>query len=72
MAGIAIGGMVTLEAVFAGPSTGASMNPARSLAPAVVSGHLEFLWIHLTAPFLGTALAVGGCFCITNNRCCRP
>ncbi len=58
MAGVAIGGMVALEAIFAGPVTGASMNPARSLAPAFVSGHLEYLWVYLTAPFLGSALAV--------------
>src|SRR5579863_2195027 len=53
MAGVAIGGMVALEAIFAGPVTGASMNPARSLAPAFVSGQMGFLWIYLTAPFLG-------------------
>jgi aquaporin NIP len=58
MAGVAIGGMIALEAIFAGPVTGASMNPARSLAPAVVSGQIDFLWIYLTAPFLGAALAV--------------
>ena len=58
MAGVAIGGMIALEAIFAGPVTGASMNPARSLAPALVSGHMDFLWIYLTAPFLGAALAV--------------
>jgi aquaporin NIP len=62
MAGVAVGGMVALEAIFAGPITGASMNPARSLAPAVVSGELDFLWIYVTAPFLGAALAVwSGC-----------
>ncbi len=72
MAGVAIGGMVALEAIFAGPITGASMNPARSLAPAVVSGHLEFLWIYLTAPFLGAALAVFSCRLIrTNGSCCQ-
>ena len=58
MAGVAIGGMVALEAIFAGPITGASMNPARSLAPAIVSGHWEYLWVYLTAPFLGAAVAV--------------
>lgn len=53
MAGIAIGSVVLLEAMFAGPITGASMNPARSLAPAVVSGNVQSLWIYLTAPFIG-------------------
>lgn len=57
-AGIAIGGVVGLEAMFAGPICGASMNPARSLAPALVSGHLEHLWIYLTATVLGAFVAV--------------
>ena len=59
MAGIAIGGIVAMEAAFAGPICGASMNPARSLAPALISGHIEFLWVYLTAPFAGAILAVG-------------
>lgn len=58
MAGIAVGGTVALEALFAGPITGASMNPARSLAPAVVSGQTQHLWVYLAAPTLGAALAV--------------
>lgn len=53
MAGIAIGFVVLFEAQFAGPITGASMNPARSIGPALVSGHLEHLWIYLLAPILG-------------------
>lgn len=57
-AGIAIGGIIALEAMFAGPICGASMNPARSLAPALVSGHLEHLWIYLTATTLGALIAV--------------
>jgi aquaporin Z len=57
-AGIAIGGVIALEAMFAGPICGASMNPVRSLAPALVSGHLEHLWIYLAAPILGALLAV--------------
>lgn len=58
MAGIAVGGVVGMEAMFAGPISGASMNPARSLAPAVASGHLQSLWIYLLAPLVGAALAV--------------
>jgi aquaporin NIP len=57
-AGIAVGAVIGLEAMFAGPICGASMNPARSLAPALVSGNLGSLWIYLTAPVLGALLAV--------------
>lgn len=57
-AGIAIGAVIGLEAMFAGPICGASMNPVRSLAPALLSGHLEHLWIYLAAPVLGALLAV--------------
>lgn len=58
VAGIAVGGVVALEAMFAGPICGASMNPARSLAPALVSGNLHAVWVYLTAPMLGAAVAV--------------
>ncbi len=58
MAGVAIGAVVGLEAMFAGPICGASMNPARSLAPAIVSGQMSDVWIYLIAPTLGAALAV--------------
>ena len=57
-AGIAIGGTVLLEAMFAGPICGASMNPARSLSPAVVSGQITELWIYIFAPILGCVMAV--------------
>lgn len=57
-AGLAIGSTVLLEAMFAGPICGASMNPARSLAPAIVSGHLKHLWIYLIAPTIGAILAI--------------
>jgi aquaporin Z len=57
-AGIAVGAVIGLEAMFAGPVCGASMNPARSLAPAVVSGHVEYLWVYLVAPTLGALLGV--------------
>ncbi|MGN6558360.1 MAG: MIP/aquaporin family protein [Solirubrobacterales bacterium] len=55
-AAIAIGGTVGLDALFGGPVTGASMNPARSLGPALVSGELHDLWLYLIAPPLGAAL----------------
>ena len=58
VAGLAVGGVILLEAMFAGPLTHASMNPARSLGPALVSGHTQPLWIYLTAPFVGASLAV--------------
>ncbi len=57
-AGLAIGAVVGLEALFAGPICGASMNPARSIAPAIVSGHLEHLWVYLAAPIAGAVLAI--------------
>jgi aquaporin NIP len=55
-AAIAIGGTVGLDALFGGPVTGASMNPARSLGPALVSGELHDLWLYLLAPPLGAAV----------------
>lgn len=56
---IAVGGIVFLEAWLAGPYTGASMNPARSIAPGLVSGQLTTLWIYILAPILGSLAAVG-------------
>jgi len=58
MAGIAIGGTVGLEAIFAGPISGASMNPARSIGPAVVAGRMPVLWIYLIGPVAGALLGV--------------
>jgi aquaporin Z len=69
-AGLAIGGVVALEALFAGPVSGASMNPARSLGPAVVSGQLAIIWVYLTAPVVGAALAVPACRCVREAGCC--
>jgi aquaporin Z len=57
-AGLTIGGVVLLEAMFAGPICGASMNPVRSLAPALVSGNLQSLWAYIIGPITGAALAV--------------
>jgi len=69
-AGIAIGAVIGLEAMFAGPICGASMNPARSLAPAIMSGHLEHLWVYLTAPIIGACLAVFACRGCQDSACC--
>jgi aquaporin NIP len=66
-AGLAIGSTVLLEAMFAGPICGASMNPIRSLAPAIVSGHPEHLWIYLLAPVAGAVLAVGAWKLLKND-----
>ncbi|WP_323787858.1 MIP/aquaporin family protein [Psychroserpens sp.] len=70
MAAIAVGGVILLEAMFAGPMTKASMNPIRSLAPALVSGNLQHLWLYLTAPFIGAFLAVISCTFIKDENCC--
>jgi aquaporin Z len=71
-AGIAVGSVIGLEAMFAGPICGASMNPARSLAPAVVSQNLSSLWIYLVAPTTGAFLGVLGCRCVREDCCSIP
>jgi aquaporin Z len=70
MAGVAVGAVIVLEALFAGPICGASMNPARSLSPAVISGDLHDLWIYLTAPVIGAVVAVAICVCVHEHPCC--
>jgi aquaporin NIP len=70
IAGIAVGGVVLLEAMFAGPITNASMNPARSIAPNIVSGNIEGLWLYILAPILGALLAVVSCKLIKEDNCC--
>lgn len=62
-----IGTTVFLEAYFAGPTTGASMNPARSFGPAIVSGHTEHLWVYMIATTLG-ALCAGGMWKLARRR----
>jgi aquaporin Z len=71
LGGVIVGAVIALEALFAGPISGASMNPARSLAPAVMSTRLEHLWVYLTAPLLGALVAVPACATIQQPGCCR-
>ena len=59
MAGLAIGLVVLLEAAFAGPICGASMNPARSIAPAIFAGNLTHMWLYIVGPIIGAIIGVG-------------
>jgi len=70
VAGIAIGGVVMLEALFAGPMTNASMNPVRSIAPAIASLKFDCLWVYIVAPVLGAITAVASCKLIKDENCC--
>lgn len=70
MAAIAIGGVVLLEALFAGPMTKASMNPIRSIAPALFTGNFQFLWLYIAAPILGAITAVSSCKLVKADKCC--
>ena len=70
MAGIAIGSVVLLEALFAGPITNASMNPARSLAPNIVSGNIKGLWLYILATIIGALLEVVSCKFVKHENCC--
>lgn len=73
LAGVAVGAVIALEALFGGPVSGASMNPARSLAPAIVSGWIDHLWLYLTAPVAGALSGVAVCRVIhPPGQCCRP
>jgi aquaporin Z len=70
LAGVAIGAVIALEAMFAGPISGAAMNPARSLAPAVLSMRLDHLWLYLAAPIMGAVASVAVCRCVQGPGCC--
>lgn len=73
LAGVAVGAVIALEALFGGPVSGASMNPARSLGPAVISGRFEHLWVYLTAPVAGALFGVVVCRVIhPPGQCCQP
>jgi aquaporin Z len=69
-AGIAVGAVIGLEALFAGPICGASMNPARSLAPALLTMNFGALWLYIAGPVLGASVAVLGCRCVQEKDCC--
>jgi aquaporin NIP len=69
-AGITIGAVITLEAILGGPISGASMNPARSLAPAIVSGNFQHLWLYPVATILGALIAVPLCMATRETGCC--
>jgi aquaporin Z len=70
LGGVIVGAVIALEALFAGPISGASMNPARSLAPGIVSGQVEYLWVYVAAPLAGALVAVPACACIQQPGCC--
>lgn len=70
LAGVVVGAVIALEALFAGPISGASMNPARSLAPAVVVGNLDHLWVYVIAPVTGALAGVAVCTSIHGRACC--
>ena len=77
-AAIAIGSLIAAAAWIGGPISGASLNPARSLGPALTSGNLQNLWIYLTAPFIGAIMSVplcrwiqpAGCRCTAQENAC--
>jgi aquaporin NIP len=68
-AGLAIGFTIAVDALFGGPISGASMNPARSIGPALVNWDFKDLWIYILAPLIGSALAVWACHCVRED--CR-
>ena len=70
MGGVAVGGTVALEALIGGPVTGGSMNPARSLGPALIAWQMDALWLYLSAPVVGMVLAAPTCRWIQGDDCC--
>jgi aquaporin Z len=69
-AGIAVGAVIGLEAMFAGPICGASMNPARSFGPALASMHFEHFWLYVLGPIVGALLATPACRWVREEGCC--
>jgi aquaporin Z len=71
LAGVAIGSLILIEALIFGPLTGASMNPARSIGPALIALDLSNLWLYILAPVVGTILAVPTCKLLRGSNCCN-
>ena len=71
-AAIAIGGTIAMDAMFGGPISGASMNPLRSIGPALVSGDLYALWLYIVAPVLGAALGAVAYEFVRGERAAEP
>lgn len=69
--GLCVGATVAFCALIAGPATGGSMNPARSLGPALVSGETRHLWVFFAAPAIGALVAIRGCRLVWRGDCCR-
>jgi aquaporin Z len=71
-AAIALGGVISIDVLFGGKVTGASMNPARSLGPAIINGDYDQLWVYIAAPIIGAILAIGCAAAIRPGVCCPP
>lgn len=71
MAGVAVGAVICFASTFGGPISGASLNPARSLGPALLTGVLGGLWLYFLAPFFGAVFAVGACRLTREPGCCQ-
>jgi aquaporin Z len=71
-AAIALGAVISIDVLFGGKVTGASMNPARSLGPALVAGDFEQLWLYIAGPIIGAILAIGCAAVIRPGVCCPP
>ena len=71
-AAIAIGGVISIDVLFGGQVTGASMNPARSLGPAIVAGDFDQLWLYFAGPIIGAILAIPSAAAIRPGVCCPP
>ena len=71
-AAIALGGVITIDVLFGGQITAASMNPARSLGPAIVAGDFDQLWVYIAGPIIGAVLAIGFAAAIRPGVCCPP